>query len=557
MLPRYCTVLVSILFTMVGDAHHYAGGTITTRCVGNNFHEITLQLFRNCWGDPFQGQTLHFSNDCGVEFTNTGLQPVSVVGASSICPAELPNTTCNGGSLLGYELNTYKTTVYLSPCTGWRINWYICCRNTSLNLNGGPGIYIETTLNNQSGVCNAAPVFINDRVPTLCAGQEVTFDAGATDPEGNELSYALIPARFGSPTPMPLQYNAGYSGAEPYIGLTLNPSTGVITFTPTAAATFVVVVEVTERDAQGAIIGQVMRDLVFNIAACTNQAPAQESGTFIASSGGAEVAGERQLAVCGSEGFCATITISDPDLDQALSITTNLDSILPGATMTLSGTNPLNIELCGANLQVGAHSLWIKATDSGCPVVASRTYHLQVEVTDTQSAGADSAVSVCENAAYTDLFDLLGGSPTVGGQWVDPEGNLTNGIFVPGVSLTGIHTYTVGTPPCTSSAVISVVLRPATDPECLTAGVATYRGQSLSYRPDDSNSHRMWVQAPPMKAVLRVIAADGRLVHEGLFQSMDEVPVAVDIPTEQHGLMAIVLQDASTGEKHTVRMVVP
>lgn len=29
-------------------ADHWAGGTITMRCLGGNFHETTLQLFRNC-----------------------------------------------------------------------------------------------------------------------------------------------------------------------------------------------------------------------------------------------------------------------------------------------------------------------------------------------------------------------------------------------------------------------------------------------------------------------------------------------------------------------------
>ena len=121
MRPRLALASVLSLAFTTGVANHYAGGTIRARCVGNNFHEITLELFRDCGGDPFSGQTLYFRNECGVEFTTAGMQPVSTVDASSICPSELPNTTCNGGGLLGYELNTYRTTIYLSPCTGWNI----------------------------------------------------------------------------------------------------------------------------------------------------------------------------------------------------------------------------------------------------------------------------------------------------------------------------------------------------------------------------------------------------------------------------------------------------
>lgn len=556
MCPRFVSAIVLGLALTSGSANHYAGGTIFTRCVGNNFHEVTLQLFRDCGGDPFAGQTLYFRNECGVEFSTTGMQPVSVVDASSICPSELQNTTCNGGGLLGYELNTYRTTVYLSPCTGWNISWYLCCRNSSLNLMGGPGIYVETTLNNPTGACHTAPVFINDRIPTFCAGQPVSFDAGAYEPDGHQMVYELIAARFGSPTPLPVQYNTGYSGAEPYNGMTLDPGSGLIEFTPTASASFVVVVKVTEQDADGAVVGSIMRDMVFNVVPCSNQPPAEESGIVSSTSGTASIAADRSIAVCGDGPFCATITISDPDDVQELDLTSNIDSILPSVDHTLSGTNPVDLELCSEGLAPGTYSFWIRARDNGCPVIATRVYHFTVEVSSAQSAGEDAAISICENGPAIDLFEQLGGTPVMGGQWIDPQGNPTDGVFVPGTSLTGIHTYTVGAPPCAASAVLSVVLAPASDPECLTAGLMSNGAKGPSLYQDPSDPHRIWIRSTAMRADLRVISADGRIVKAGTFRSNGADFVAVDVPPTHQGVTIIELR-STDGALHVMHIVLP
>jgi hypothetical protein len=272
---RTSLLLLASLFLALPEcrADHFAGGTITTRCTGNNFHEVTLQLFRNCNGEVLAPQNLNFTNDCGVQFSVNALQPTSVQDVSSLCPAELPNSSCNGGSLLGFDLTTFRTTVYLSPCTNWVISWSICCRNGSLNVQGAPGLYIETTLNNAGGTCNASPEFVNNKVPTVCVGQEVSHDASAVDLDGNMLSYALIDARFGSPLPLPVLYTSGYSGAVPYDGLTIDPMTGEVSFVPSVSGAIIVVVEVTETGSNGQVIGKVMRDFLFVVTACNNQPP--------------------------------------------------------------------------------------------------------------------------------------------------------------------------------------------------------------------------------------------------------------------------------------------
>lgn len=538
-------------------ADHYAGGSITTRCTGNNWHEVTLQLFRNCSGIALLPQTLNFSNTCGVQFTQTNLTPTSLQDASSLCPDDLPNSSCNGGSLLGFELATYQTQVYLSPCETWTISWNICCRNTSLNVTGTPGLYIETTVRNQNGACNAAPTFVNNKVPMVCVNQPAAFDASAVESDGDQLSYELIAARFASPAPLPVEYVGGYSGTTPFTGMVIDAASGMITFTPTLAGAIIVVVKITERGSDGQVKGTVMRDMLFVATACSNQPPPLTSGTFISASGAGDLAGDRALTVCGEQPYCASITISDPNLDQSLTLVSNIGSSLPGASLTVNGTNPLEVELCATGTPVGTYTFWITVEDDACPVIAARTYHYTVEVHTEPQAGTSASLSVCENASWIDLFAALGGTPAADGQWVDPQGNATNGIFVPGTSLPGIHTYTVGSGSCEASATVSVVLRSATDPECVTAGLTDAAHPTLSIGQDATHPHRLWITAPAMNASMRITTADGRLLQDGQFMTSGMAPTMIDLPVRYHGLALIQLQDKDSGTRYVLRAVVP
>ena len=115
MLQRYALLTLICLASITASAEHLLGGTISTRCTGGNFHEITLKLFRACSGSAMVPQDLELSNDCGVVFDITGLLPESMVEVSPLCPDQVANSTCNGGNLVGIELYTYRTTAYLSP----------------------------------------------------------------------------------------------------------------------------------------------------------------------------------------------------------------------------------------------------------------------------------------------------------------------------------------------------------------------------------------------------------------------------------------------------------
>jgi len=72
---------------------------------------------------------------------------------------------------------------------------------------------------------NSSPVIESDPVTTAKEGASYTYDVKATDPNGDTLTYSLTV----SPT-----------------GMTINSTTGVISWTPTAAGSFDVTVEVSD-----------------------------------------------------------------------------------------------------------------------------------------------------------------------------------------------------------------------------------------------------------------------------------------------------------------------
>ncbi|MFN6178783.1 MAG: gliding motility-associated C-terminal domain-containing protein, partial [Flavobacteriales bacterium] len=78
------------------------------------------------------------------------------------------------------------------------------------------------------------------------------------------------------------------------------------------------------------------------------------------------------------------------------------------------------------------------------------------------SAGSDGSATLCSNDASVALFNLLNGTPDVGGTWTAPNGGPSEGSFTPGIDITGGYVYTVyATAPCTDqSAFVTLGVNP-------------------------------------------------------------------------------------------------
>ena len=369
---RTALFLSAACFAGVLRADHFSGATITYECLGGNQYQVSLDLYLDCSGAPITPHTLTFSNDCGVSFSLANLAPVSITEVSPLCPSQLANSTCNGGTQPSFKKYRFQSTLFLSPCNKWTISWYTCCRNTTQNVQFAPGMYAEATLNNAGGLCDNSPVFNDVGIPYVCVNQPVSYNLGAVDPDGNQMSFSLISARYASPVPTPVSYQGGFTAAQPIPGITINPITGQINFFPTVTGYYVVVVEARSFTSGGTLIGAVMRDLMFAVIACDG-APPTTSGLSNGTNGVSFSAA--QFIACEGSSFCLTMNFSDANPAQSITVSSNAASMLPGSTLSLSGTNPVTATLCwtatSASYPLG---VTFQATDNACPIANSSSF---------------------------------------------------------------------------------------------------------------------------------------------------------------------------------------
>jgi gliding motility-associated-like protein len=85
-----------------------------------------------------------------------------------------------------------------------------------------------------------------------------------------------------------------------------------------------------------------------------------------------------------------------------------------------------------------------------------------VTIVDQPIAGTNGTVTACTSDAAFALFDLLGGTPSVGGTWSAPGGGAFSGTFDPASNPGGVYTYTVNAPPpCMPvSSTVTVTVNP-------------------------------------------------------------------------------------------------
>lgn len=387
------------------NASHVSGGDITYICIGPNQFEITFTMYRDCSGITVPTTIpVTFTNTCGL--TNPAIVNLTlrdpVTGAvcttpcatevSQLCPSQIPNSTCNGGSLPGMQEYIYKGTVtFPGQCNSWTIAHQGNARNNSVNVtsSSGQNYYFEAVLRTLNAPCNNSPTFSAQPIPYLCAGNPVSYNLATIEPDGDSLYFSLIAAKNGPGSPVP--YNAGYSGTAPLPGITIDPNTGQLNFTPTTIGNFIVVVQVEEFDAAGLSLGTVYRDFQFVIQSCSNTPPDPSSGTIQSFSGTALQTGPYSIQMCEGQNFSFNTVYTDPDPLDNLTFVTNINSVLTGSTYTnTTGGNPLNASFSWtAPAGSGGQTLSFVVTigDGACPIPGINTFTYTVNIITSTTAG--------------------------------------------------------------------------------------------------------------------------------------------------------------------------
>lgn len=130
-------------------------------------------------------------------------------------------------------------------------------------------------------------------------------------------------------------------------------------------------------------------------------------------------------------------------------------------------------------------------TVTGLPPCAPSSATVNVTVNTAPNAGSGSSTTVCSNNAAFSLFDMLTGTPDLGGSWTGP-GGAHNGTFNPASDAAGAYTYTVaGLAPCANAtAVINVTVNPA--PNAGTGGSHTVCGNDADFNLIDELGGTPW-----------------------------------------------------------------
>lgn len=290
LMRKHIILICVILSSVCLKATHIIGGTITYNSLGNEAYEVRLEVFRDCIG---ANENANFDDPASVgiydEFGSLQLQ-LGVFGelrmrldVSTIDTISLPRESeiCDYSDQICVERAIYIDTLFVPDSDrDIVLSYQRCCRSLVIANIVDPietGMTFYTSLNTE--VPNRSPIF-NETFPVaVYANTPFIFDAGATDPDGDVLTYELInpipgatidmpqPQPSGPPPNVVIPFSLGYSldnvlgGQYP---LTINAQSGEMNAIVSLVGVYQVSYLVKEYR-QGNLIGTVRREFVFEV----------------------------------------------------------------------------------------------------------------------------------------------------------------------------------------------------------------------------------------------------------------------------------------------------
>lgn len=253
-------IFVSLLLIFVSsatNASHIVGGDIEYECTGTRTWKVKLTLYRDCSGTSLCNnmgctQTMTAKPNTTLNTTGCSANPNLVNFTLNLIKVEDLNKSAkdvcgniakNGCNNLGQvsvgpynpsiekyvfegTLNLSNSSLNNATCKYWDISWTLCCRNVGIyNLANSSsqdfkiGATIDIFHQSNNTFKNNSPIFKNEPVITVCANQEIVYNIGGVDQDGDLLTYHIAPSLKsdgtsviyqapGSPTyPFPLNAN--------------------------------------------------------------------------------------------------------------------------------------------------------------------------------------------------------------------------------------------------------------------------------------------------------------------------------------------------------------
>ncbi len=315
-MAKYLLLLFTIVFFSNGsNANHILGGEITWSCQGGGDYVFKLVFYRDCNEADINtvNQTLNVINHPTVNTITVNFD--SRVDLSPFCtevaggPIALD---CGAGAFGGNGPGAIEKAVYISnpinlpgvpPAAGWIFTYESTFRSsTTTNITAPPptitgwGITIEAKMfpipGTTGGCIDNSPQFLQDPYFVSCSGSPYDFNMNSVDPDldslnitfGNPLDQYSTYGAYNPPAnPASIPFETGFSVNSPTPGVSmnpgnipaqLNPSSGDLNFLSNNTGEYIVKM-VCQSFRNGILIGQVERDIVLFIMACSgsNTAP--------------------------------------------------------------------------------------------------------------------------------------------------------------------------------------------------------------------------------------------------------------------------------------------
>ncbi|HTI10485.1 MAG TPA: PKD domain-containing protein [Puia sp.] len=294
LIRRSCLVWLLSYCSTMAFAHHGKGGVISYvylgagSTAGTSQYKVVIQHYVNCErisDEPSQVYLGVFDGASSSLVTTVTITQTSKteVTKQSFSPCISPDPT------VCYYLVLYTTTLTLTDNTGgYVLAEQDCCRADEIVNISNPSSTGFTNVNTIPGVINGV-VYRNNSSPTLvfrdtaviCYNAPFTIDFGATDADGDVLSYSFCSAKgTGSSSRQPnppssppyadVTYASGYSGSTPLgSGVTIDATTGLISGTaPGTPGDYAITVCIAEYR-NGVLIGSTKKEVLVTVANCS------------------------------------------------------------------------------------------------------------------------------------------------------------------------------------------------------------------------------------------------------------------------------------------------
>ncbi len=282
-------LIAAVLFlgNLTTKATHIVGGEFDVKWLHDTTFQITLHFYRDCSGVYFDTPTVAVGIYDLVTNANIGCLTVPIIDTLTLKLGDKCYTPPN----LCVQLGTYQTN-YAFPTNphGYYITYSRCCRNGIITNIVAPGSAGETWYAEipDPALHNSTPTFVGKYPKSyFCVNNPNIDSLTCTDPDGDSLVYRLVTPLTGhtsagnplsfcpDPGPYPLiTWNPPYDftnmiGGSPAMAIDIH--SGVLTTTPPNLGVFLfgVVVEEWTRGANPKKLGEVRRDIQYQVLACT------------------------------------------------------------------------------------------------------------------------------------------------------------------------------------------------------------------------------------------------------------------------------------------------